>query len=93
MIKVRVQVSNEGGSFSVVVYAESLKKAEQSAKVRYPGSSVSIAFPIEPDCFFANGPHYGGHAGLETSEELVEAGKTIVARPGRHSFRGASPLT
>ena len=74
MIKVRVQVSNEGSGFSVMVCAESIQKAEQTAKAGYPGSTVSIVFPIESHCFFVSGSHHGGHVGLETSEELVEAG-------------------
>ena len=36
MIGARVQVVNEGGSFTIVVYAESLREIEQSAKFRYP---------------------------------------------------------
>lgn len=77
MIKVRVQVSNEGSGFSVMVCAESLRKAEQTAKAGYPDSTVSIVFPIESDCFFVSGPHHGGHVGLETSEALVEAGERL----------------
>jgi hypothetical protein len=56
MIGARVRVANEGGSFTVVVYAESLREIEQTAKARYPGSSVRITLPIEPECFFASGP-------------------------------------
>jgi hypothetical protein len=56
MIGPRVRVANEGGSFTIVVYAESLREAEQTAKTRYPKSTVRIAFPIEPECFFAGGP-------------------------------------
>jgi len=56
MIGARVRVVNEGGSFTVVVYAESLREIEQTAKARYPGSSVRITLPIEPECFFASGP-------------------------------------
>jgi hypothetical protein len=56
MIGARVRVDNEGGSYTIVVYAESLREAEQTAKTRYPKSTVRIAFPIEPECFFAGGP-------------------------------------
>jgi hypothetical protein len=59
MIGARVQVVNEGGSFTIVVYAESLREVEQTARIRYPGSTVRIAFPIEPECFFAGGPPPG----------------------------------
>jgi hypothetical protein len=53
MIGARVRVVNEGGTFTIVVCAESLREVEQTAKIRYPGSTVRIAFPIEPECFFA----------------------------------------
>jgi hypothetical protein len=56
MIGARVRVANEGGSFTIVVRAESLREIEWTAKIRYPGSTVRIAFPIEPECFFAGGP-------------------------------------
>ena len=59
MIGARVRVVNEGGSFTIVVWAESLREIEQTAKIRYPGGTVRIAFPIEPECFFAGGPHTG----------------------------------
>jgi hypothetical protein len=59
MIGARVRVANEGGSFTIVVCAESRREIEQTAKIRYPGSTVRIAFPIEPQCFFASVPHSG----------------------------------
>ena len=72
MIGARVRVANEGGSFTLVVCAESLREIEQTAKIRYPGSTVRIAFPIEPECFFAGGPHTGTRAGLEAMEGLTD---------------------
>jgi hypothetical protein len=72
MIGARVRVVNEGGSFTIVVYAESLREVEQTAKIRYLGSTVRIAFPIEPECFFAGGPHTGARAGFETMEGLTD---------------------
>jgi hypothetical protein len=71
MIGARVRVVNEGGSFTVVVCAESLREVEQTAKARYPESTVKIAFPIEPEWFFAGGPHTGAHTGLEAMEGLT----------------------
>jgi hypothetical protein len=73
MIGARVRVANEGGSFTIVVCAESLREVEQTAKARYPGSAVKIAFPIEPECFFANVPHTGVRAGMEAMEGLTDA--------------------
>jgi hypothetical protein len=72
MIGARVRVVNEGGTFTIVVCAESLREVEQTAKIRYPGSTVRIAFPIEPECFFAGGPHTGAHAGLEAMEGVTD---------------------
>jgi hypothetical protein len=72
MIGARVQVGNEGGSFTTVVYAESLREVEQSAKFRYPRSTVTIVFPIEPEWFFAGSPHTGTHTGLEAMGGLTE---------------------
>ena len=71
MIGARVRVVNEDGGFSIVVYAGSLKEVERAAKARYPGSTVRIAFPIEPECFFANDTHASVHAGLEATEGLT----------------------
>jgi hypothetical protein len=72
MIGARVRVANEGGSFTTVVCAESLREVEQTAKARYPGSTVRIAFPIEPEYFFAGGPYTGARAGLEAIEVLTD---------------------
>jgi hypothetical protein len=70
--RARVRVVNEGGSFTIVVCAESLREIEATAKIRYPGSTVRIAFPIEPECFFAGGPHTGAHAALEAMEGVTD---------------------
>jgi hypothetical protein len=72
MIGARVRVVNEDGSFTIVVYAESLREVEQAAKARYPKSTVSITFPIEPECFFASGLHTGAHIGLQATEGLTD---------------------
>jgi hypothetical protein len=76
MIGARVRVVNEGGSFTIVVCAESLREVEQTAKARYPGSAVKIAFPIEPECYFAGAPHTDARAGLETIEGLTDTIKS-----------------
>jgi hypothetical protein len=71
LIGARVRVVNEDGGFTIVVCAESLREVEQTAKARYPGSTVRIAFPIEPECFFVSDPHTGVRAGLEATEGLT----------------------
>ena len=72
MIGARVRVVSEDGSFTIMVYAQSLREVEQTAKFRYPGSTVRIAFPIEPECFFSDAPHTGAHTGLEAMERLTD---------------------
>ena len=44
-------MANEDGSCTIVVFAESLREAEQTAKARYPESAIKITFPIEPKGF------------------------------------------
>jgi len=73
MIGARVRVDNEGGSYTIVVYAESLREVEKAAKARHPKSTVRIAFPIEPECFFAGGPHADAHTGLQAMEGLTDS--------------------
>ena len=72
MIGARVRVVNETASFTIVVYDENLGEVEQTAKARYPGSTVRIVFPIEPEWFFAGGPHTGAHTGLGAMEGLTD---------------------
>ena len=71
MIRARVRVDNEYGGFTILVCAESLRKAERTAKIRYPGSAVRIAFPLEPEYFFVDGNRNGSYSGLDTAEELT----------------------
>jgi hypothetical protein len=72
MIGDRVRVVSGDGSFTIVVCAESLREIEQTAEARYPESTVKIAFPIEPEWFFAGGPHIGAHTRLEAMEGLTD---------------------
>jgi hypothetical protein len=67
MIGARVRVVSGDGNFTIVVCAESLREIEHTAKMRYPGSTVRITFPIEPECFFA-----GAHTGPEAMEGLTD---------------------
>jgi hypothetical protein len=68
MIRARVRVDTEGGNFTTLVCAESLRKAELTTKTRYPESIVRIAFPLEPKSFFVGSTHTGGYAGLDGTE-------------------------
>ena len=71
MIAARIRVDNEDSSFTILVCAESLRKAERTAKIRYPGSTVRIAFPLEPEYFFVDGNRNGSYIDLDTTEELT----------------------
>jgi hypothetical protein len=71
MIRARVRVDNENDSFTILVCAESLRNAERTAKTRYPECTVRIAFPLEPEHFFVDGPHTGGRADLVTAGDLI----------------------
>ena len=71
MIRARVRVEDEDDSFTILVCAESLRKAERTAKTRYPECTVRMSFPLEPEYFFVDGPHAGGYTGLATTEELA----------------------
>jgi hypothetical protein len=70
VIKVRIRVRSKTGDFAVVVCAENLQRAAQSISECYPGSTVEIAFPIEPEQFFARNPHPGEYVDLDVGERM-----------------------
>ena len=76
MIRARVRVANGNDSFTILVCAESLRKAERTAKTRYPECTVRMSFPLEPEYFFVDGNRNGSYSGLDTTEEL-----TVTPRP------------
>ena len=87
MIKSRVRVVNKDGGFTIVVCAESLREVEQIARARYAGSAVEIAFPIDPEGFFAGGPQTGapasGRQGVDRPDKAVVVWHTGYAPGGR----------
>lgn len=91
MIGARVRVANEDGHFTTVVFAESLREVELTAKNRYPGSHVKIAFPIEPECFFAGGPRSNarGPGGAGNSERTDVA---VVRCSTNHASQSTTRL-
>ena len=94
MIKVRVRVHNEFGSFTVAVRAENLRQAAQIAQDLYAGCAVGIAFPIEPDGFFAAGSHQDGRADLGGPERSGEGqGPSELGSPGADYYPCAEPPT
>jgi hypothetical protein len=84
MIKVQIDVRNEIGRFTVAVRAENLQQATRIARDLYPGSAIGIAFPIEPEGFFAAAaPHHDGNFGLEGPERPGEHQRPSEAQPAR----------
>ena len=79
MIKVRIEVRNVTGSFTVAVRAENLPRATRIARDLYPGSAVRVVFPIEPDGFFVVGPHRNEHVDLGGAGEAGAVGAVINA--------------
>ena len=83
MIRARVRVDDGDDSFTILVCAESLQKAERTVKTRYPESTVRIPFPLEPEYFFVDGPspcrrlHRSRHNGGASRHH-----ETDVVRPG-----------
>jgi len=77
MIRARVRVDNEVSSFTILVCAENLRMVERTAKTHYPGSTVRIAFPLEPEYFFVGGPHTGGYPSLVALEEPIGTTRPI----------------
>ena len=70
MIKVRIRVSSEIRDFAVEVCAENLQRAAQSVSECYPDSAVEIAFPIEPEQFFARDPATANNRPRGRGEEV-----------------------
>jgi hypothetical protein len=75
MIKVRIRVSSETRDFAVVVCAENLQRAAQSVSECYPDSAVEIAFPIEPEQFFARDPTTANNRPRGRGEEVGQPRK------------------
>ncbi len=55
MIRVTVRVKGRA-PFSVTVLAESIRDAVDIVQARYPGVETRIAYPIDPESFFAGDP-------------------------------------
>ena len=61
MIRIRVQVGEEGIAMAVVVQAESIGQALKIASGVFPDSELRVSFPLDPDSFFVRD---GSAAGL-----------------------------
>lgn len=54
VIRISVEVRNGDACFLIAAWAESVERAVNMVKARYPGQEVSVVFPIEPDSFFVD---------------------------------------
>jgi len=60
MIRVFVEVTEETAPLRVEVRAESIGQAVATIEELYPGHTVEVVFPIEPEKFFVNDPREAG---------------------------------
>ncbi len=58
MIRVSIEVVGGSGTdhLSLLVRAESIRRAVSTVKGLYPGADVRVAYPIEPETFFVRDP-------------------------------------
>lgn len=55
MVRIAVEVCGEENSLTVMVYAASIRMAEEFARNRFPGADVRVVFPIDGESFFCGG--------------------------------------
>jgi hypothetical protein len=77
MIRASVEVKDENSAFSIAVCAENLERVVEYAAIRYPGRTVRVRFPLDPEMFFVEGTTFG--------TETVELG----AADGSQQERGS----
>jgi hypothetical protein len=56
MVKVSIEVRNGAARFRVAVRAESIERAVSLAGERFPGRTIKVSFPINPEDFFVEAP-------------------------------------
>lgn len=71
MVRVALEVCSMGGAFEVLVRASSIRRAEELAAARFPGSVVCVSFPIDGEGFFSAA---GGFEGIEVVLPKAAAG-------------------
>ena len=70
IIRAPVEVTGNNGAFSIMVYAENLRQAEEIAANQFPGRAVSVRFPLDPEVFFIEGSTAGSKTvALVTTKE------------------------
>src|SRR5215212_11973395 len=54
LVRAPFEVSDNGVSSRVMVLAESLRRAEEVLRSKYPEGEVSIIFPLDGECFLTS---------------------------------------
>ena len=57
MIRVFVEVHEEAAPLRMIVRAESISQAVRTIEEVYPGRTVQVVFPIDPEEFFVEDLH------------------------------------
>jgi hypothetical protein len=70
VIRVFVKVHEKAAPLRVKVRAESISQAVRTIEEVYPGRTVQVVFPIDPEEFFVEDSQQAG-AGQERSKTLV----------------------
>ena len=60
MILVSIEVGEGAAIFRVPVRAKSITRAVSTMERRYPGRSVRVVFPVDPEGFFVGDPKETG---------------------------------
>ena len=73
MIRVSMEVCAEANSFfRVEVQARSVQQAVNITERHYPGATVQVVFPLDPETFFVKDDAAAAEwIGIETPERLV----------------------
>ena len=72
MIRVRIEVGNEGDTMGVTVQAESIGQALNIASGVFPSNELRVSFPLDPESFFVRDGSAAGLVGTAVFER--EAG-------------------
>jgi hypothetical protein len=72
MIQVSIEVGEGAALFRVPVRAKSITRAVSTMEGRYPGRSVRVVFPVDPEGFFVGVPK-------ETGAEWDESRRALHA--------------
>jgi hypothetical protein len=70
VIRVFVEVHEEAAPLRMIVRAESISQAVRTIEEVYPGRTVQVVFPIDPEEFFIEDSQDAG-AGHDRSRSLV----------------------